>query len=529
MLTRVLARLSGVSLDTSAPPPRSALPVPATPGRRAVTDLYRFDPNHALLHLSPRDPWTITEACEGTQIFGAPGSGKTSGSGRTLARAFLRAGFGGLVLTDKPSERALWEGYAAETGRRDSLIVVRPSSRWRFNFLDDEFMREGEGAGHAANAVATFMNVLEAYDGRPGRDGDRFWHDNVRRLLRHAIELLVAGRTPVTLDCIMSLVQGAPESRREAADPAWQAGSACWQQLVAAGMPERSRAFWLQEFAQLPPKTRASIVSTFTGMADPFIDGPLHELFCTTTTFTPDLSRKGAVIVLDLPTSEWGEVGRSAQILFKYLWQRAIMRRSGVAHGERPVFLWVDEAQTFLTRHDMTFQQKARESVACSVFLTQNIANYYATLEAQRGRAQADALLGNFATKIFHANGDHATNEFAANAFGRVLHLRQNWGSSDNRSVSLGEGGGWSVSSNGQQTTSGVSFNSNSSVSRSLGTSHGVRQEKDFQLDPYWFTRLKTGGPGNGFEVQAFVFKAGRTWQRTGSNYIDVTFSQRAS
>ena len=46
-------------------------------------------------------PWTIREAVEGVAILGDMGSGKTTGSGRTIRKAFLNAGFGGLVMTKK--------------------------------------------------------------------------------------------------------------------------------------------------------------------------------------------------------------------------------------------------------------------------------------------------------------------------------------------------------------------------------------------------------------------------------------------
>jgi hypothetical protein len=49
--------------------------------------------------------WTVGDACEGVLIMGATGSGKTSGSGAHLAHAYLRAGFGGMVLCAKPDER----------------------------------------------------------------------------------------------------------------------------------------------------------------------------------------------------------------------------------------------------------------------------------------------------------------------------------------------------------------------------------------------------------------------------------------
>lgn len=72
---------------------------------------YISDLNAPLLQLSPRDAWRLRDACEGTVIFGGTGSGKSSGSGRAIARAFLRAGFGGLVLCAKQDEeRERWKG-----------------------------------------------------------------------------------------------------------------------------------------------------------------------------------------------------------------------------------------------------------------------------------------------------------------------------------------------------------------------------------------------------------------------------------
>ena len=61
----------------------------------AITDL-----DHALLAFSedPRDFWTVRDAVRGTQIFGGIGSGKSSGSGKTLALSFLKSGFGGIIL-----------------------------------------------------------------------------------------------------------------------------------------------------------------------------------------------------------------------------------------------------------------------------------------------------------------------------------------------------------------------------------------------------------------------------------------------
>src|SRR5688572_16760293 len=109
------------------------MPVPAHP--------YPFSLDEPLLWWSDTNPWTIRDACEGTQIFGDVGSGKTSGSGKTLAQAMLSAGFGGLVLCKKVDEAENWIQYAHETGRTEQLLIINPRQPWRFNFLDYTFQR----------------------------------------------------------------------------------------------------------------------------------------------------------------------------------------------------------------------------------------------------------------------------------------------------------------------------------------------------------------------------------------------------
>ena len=91
--------------------------------------------DETVLAFSQVDPFTFRDACQGVQIFGETGSGKTSGSGRYFATAYLRTGLGGLVLTANPDEADLWRGYAAETGRSGDLVFFGPDHPHGFNFL----------------------------------------------------------------------------------------------------------------------------------------------------------------------------------------------------------------------------------------------------------------------------------------------------------------------------------------------------------------------------------------------------------
>ena len=128
--------------------------------------------------LSKWDNFTVADAYEGTAHFGGTGSGKSSGSGRTLALAYLRAGFGGLVLTAKTDERALWESYCRNAGRWRDLRIFSPTAKLRFNFLDYELNRKGAGAGLTDNLVALFSEILQIAErsgSSGGREDEGYW------------------------------------------------------------------------------------------------------------------------------------------------------------------------------------------------------------------------------------------------------------------------------------------------------------------------------------------------------------------
>src|SRR6201997_4535401 len=63
------------------------------------------------LSSSAKDALTLADAKTGVLITGQTGRGKTSGPGRLLAKAYLGAGFGGLVLCAKIDEAAFWRKY----------------------------------------------------------------------------------------------------------------------------------------------------------------------------------------------------------------------------------------------------------------------------------------------------------------------------------------------------------------------------------------------------------------------------------
>lgn len=478
-----------------------------------------------LLAWSESDVCTLRDAVAGTLITGATGSSKTTGSGRTLAKAMLRHGFGGLVLTAKADERTNFERYCAETGRSRDLVVFGADASLRLNFLDYELNRPGSGAGLTENIVNLFSTVLEVADrgtnGGDGRDGEGYWRRAMKQLCRNATDLLSLARGRLSMTDLYRVVVSAPMSAAQKRSKEWQAGSLCFQCLAEADKrPKTPRQqhdlevvadYFLVEFPELSEKTRSVIVSTFSSMADMLMRGLLRELFCTDTNLTPEATIEGKIIVVDLPVKEFGELGQFAQVLWKTLFQRAIERRD-VTKNARPVFLWADEAQHFITSNDASFQATCRSSRVATVLLTQNVSNVYAALGGgEKGRAEAASLFANLNTKILHANGDPVTNEWAASLIGRSRQFLANGSSSQSANERL-EQPLWM-----------------DGLFQTGTTSAGFSETYEYEVQPAAFTQLRTGGPDNDWIADAIVFQNGRRFRANGKTWLPVSFSQRSA
>ena len=471
--------------------------------------LPEFDLDTPLYHFNESEHFTIRQACEGVQIFGGIGSGKTSGSGAALAKSFLRSGFGGLVLCAKKDELETWQRYAKETGREKSLIVFDASGEWRFPFLQYEVDREGEGAGYTENLVRLFTTVQEAMERGQGGGSDPYWQRAMQQLMRNAIDLCMIARGEISVPLLYEVVSSAPKNKEEAGSKEWQKKSLCWRLLIEGDTKkldkwatydfESTVSYWVEEFPNISPKTRSGIVSMFTSMADNFLRRPFRMLFSSPSpegkNADPEFTHQGAVIVMNLPVKEFGEAGRAMQVTYKYMWQQAAERRD-IKANPRPIFLWVDEAQNFVTDYDMQFQATARSTRSCTVYLTQNLPNYFAEMGGTHSKARVDSLVGNLQTKIWHANSDPETNTHAADTIGRSWQIR--------RSTS---------------TNAGVD---------SFSTGESSQESFDYDVTPKDFTKLRKGSPENNFWVEGYVFQNGRRWNN-GETHLKARFHQKTN
>ncbi len=478
--------------------PKTATPADPTP------EISPNDLSYPLLQLSPHleDMFYLRDAFAGVQIFGASGSGKSSGSGYHFARSFLEAGYGGLVLCGKNDERPHWQAYAKAVGREDHLVIFDLKGKWRFNFLDYEYKRSPNKDKLKRNLVHLFGLMGELKDPATGhKQPEPFWKNEGDKLLGHAIEVLTAAKDRISLFDIHEIIMSAPRSDEQTQDETWQAESFLFQCLEEATTKAGNsrdlllaKAYWLNEFPTMPDKTRSNVISSFTGAALEFMQGALGDLFCTDTNIVPELTHQGAIIILDLPPEEEGRIGVLAQTMFKYFWMAAARRRT-VDKDTRPVFLWSDESKFFLSRHDHGFLSTARSAKVATVYLTQDVSGYYEALG--HGTAGADTLLANFQTKIFHQNTDPKTNQYAAESCARSFQERT--------STSFGMGAGEDKPGNFSQTMS---------------------EQLDYNIQPETFLTMRQGDVDCGYMVDSILIKGGRRWAATGKSFLRVVWPQ---
>lgn len=481
-----------------------------------------------LLRFGRRDVWRIRDAVEGTAILGGVGSGKSSGSGKSIAAAFLKAGMGGLVLCAKNNEAKRWRDLAKTCGRAGSIINFDNSGTHRFNFMDytaATLGRDGfdQNLSAALLAAADASRILKS-----GGGGDNpFFRDASEELLLHALPFLKVTQPRIRLTDLMRFIDSAPQNFEQAREDSWLADSFCAQTLMQCGrradaghaeaerIAEEHADYWLVRFPSLGDRTRGSIVATLTSTINGLLTGRIRQLFGTDTTLLPELTQEGAIIIMDLSIHEFGPIGAIAQQIFKTLWMKSIQHRA-IHSRMRPNFLWIDECQYFFSEADAEFLSTSREYRACPVYITQDLPTFYSALGGDNAENRGKQLVAKFQNRIFHANTDPVTNSFASEIIGKTRKYR----------VSQGSNRGFNAGVSGNQGDDEAS--SGGGGGRSNGTSRTIDSYDDLDIHPEYFgNELRTGGRTNRYRVDGIFIRSATQFRASRRNRLKVTFRQK--
>ena len=452
------------------------------------TELYRFSRHY-------QDRMTLGDAAQGTAVLGENGSGKTS-SLRTIARGFLNAGMGGVVLCVKADEYDAWRELAAETGRTADLIEFAPGKE-AFNFINQEI------TGHTEPPIENLVSLLSEAGGvMKGKADDDFWMRAAKQLLRSIITIVYCARGSITIPDLYTAMANLPQwsdSTDQAEKDEWLQSSPLGEMIDNAQLPHpdlpASVEYVMKEWTSRDRRTNAGISLNLSEMMDVLRRTPLVDTLGGKTTISPDACREGKIIVLNVPVKTMGDVGRICQVIFKLSAQRAFER---VTTG-RPVFLWVDECQYMTSPNDTLFCSTARSARVATVLITQNLDIWKAEAGgSQLAEKRIQGLIGVLATKILFLNSHAATNTFAADLIGKEPQERK--------------------SSSKQRGRSSGRLSSSSSESKS--------ETVDYICPPVEFQNLLYGGSRHGYLCSGIVFKTGRRWSST-KRFLTAYFDQK--
>jgi hypothetical protein len=384
----------------------------------------------ALLKWSPDDVLTKRDLLRSVCVQGASGSGKTNFVGYQIAKALARdRDIGGLILASKPVEDLqFWQDIFKAAGRSKDLLVFGPGHKHRFSVLDHE-LRSGADSRELASFLMTLGETLHRGEGS-AQHSEQFFQEQSARMLHMAIEPVRLATGKLTPVDIQRFITGAATTPEQIGAPGWQAGfhnqilEAAFnarKTAIEAADFEQVMAYWLGEMPSLNDRTRSSISTQVQGILHVLCSGIVRELMGTTTNLSPEVMDDGAWVLVDMPISRHGASGAMVNGIWHLATQRHILRRH-LADKRKVTVLWIDEFQNHLNSFDPQFLAESRSHGGCMVVLTQSLHSYYAALKGGHAAEHAaNALLTNFAHRIFCSLGDAKSAEWAAGLLGQQL------------------------------------------------------------------------------------------------------------
>ncbi len=373
-------------------------------------------------------------------------------------------------------------------GRENDIVRITSDSDHKINLLD--YLSNQDGA-HTESLLEFLCQLGEAASG-PDRKNDE-WQDFMRTCLRNAIDLIRLAGSQLTIRLILEVIQNAKTWERLLERAEIRADLSASQRADLAICVD----YWQRQWREMAPETRTGIEANLFSFCDPLSRGVLRDLLGDHTTVEPEMAFEGKILIVDMPVKTFHKVGRLANVGWKLAFQRAVERR-GKSGQVRPVFIYADEFQEFVTSGDANYVLTARSAGGITIFLTQAISGlWHAFGGREKGRAPTDVLFGNLGTKIFCCNDDPETNRYARELIGRKIHHRL----SDNRNQTYAHQGG----------------GGGSGVSRS--------EQMDFILEENHFQCLASGGPWANYVVTALLYLQGRELI-PGQRFCNVAFPQ---
>lgn len=386
----------------------------------------------------------------GTIVFGSPGSSKTAGIALPYLRQFLEFSPNndnrkpaGLLMDYKASLVKPLQELAAEYGRTEDVLLIGPEH--------DVFWNPIHCPDLEPRVVSSrVMAILENISGEQN-DSGKWIRDATALLIEHSIGVIRLAHGYVTLCDVSALISNITSKIRDYEENGKGSMASVLEKffrpmedLVAPDDHSQFKhhASWFQKYANEKPHIRSHYVMEAARILQYFTDPQHRHRYSPPKEkinffgFRDSCIRDGMIVALDATVEKYGPLANALGIFLKLEFQKNVLLRKNehLASGlnyERPVFLFIDEYQEFVSAAgnfgDDQFLALSRESKAVNVFLTQG----RVSLVSKLGDIRTKVLLNSIRTKIFLGLEDPDDRAYAASTCGQEWRMKE--------SISVGE------------------------------------------------------------------------------------------
>lgn len=372
--------------------------------KNEYVEVKRSFPEHLLKWPGLKEKLSFQEAVRGIQIFGATGSGKTSGSGAFIAQNLLSKGLGGLVLTSKKDDFELWKKYSESTSRADSLVSINWKSGHKINIFE-YFRKMSETPENIHLEIADMFK--EFIFNSNLQENENFWSKARDQLLINLIKVLIHDNKEITLNNLSLLLIDLYKMKSKSKEENYLS-------KVIDKDPNLS-SYFKEKLLSLGDESFSSVVLTLEVQIGRFQNSKIEKMFMSETTFDPRIIISGAVVLIDTPMERYGDQGLLSNKLWKAVFEKTILKEK--SNSSNYTFKWEDEAHNFVSKRDAYFNSTSRDKNQINIYCTQGVNNYL--LDSSRSSEKSvQSLLMNLGTKIFHQTSEKKTMDLAKSIFG---------------------------------------------------------------------------------------------------------------
>lgn len=453
-----------------------------------------------------------------SHIWGATGSGKSSGPFSTLTHSCLTLGAGALFLTVKGTDAREYVQWVRSAGREQDLILIGPDHpETCFNFLAELGRGQAGLVANITGLLSTLSTMVTGHaDGHGGESG-KFWAVQDDQLIARSATALVLAGEELTTRNLEKLILSIPNNREEVADAVWRSTSYLWRCLEAALTRgddketfERLAEYYLVTLAKMSEKTRSTIVSSVLGTLNIFEQPAVRRMISSPNpSFDFSMLQSGKILVVDYPILVHEQQARLVQLVLKHCFMLCQNRRVVEPHTTRPVLLAADESQYLCNlEHDGKFLTTSRSSCTIVIYSTQSISNYLAMNSTSNAESQTHAMLANFQNQFFCQSTDIKTVEYAQSLLGKRKAYYMN-----------------SNTQRGGQDWVAHSFG----LGKETGTNSGFSEQLAPLIEADDLHDLARGGPEHDFVVESLVYQSGKSFLTTGAPFMIARFRQQSA